>query len=468
MKRILPLLTLCGMAAAALTNSCQDSQGEVGAALVQGSLEILIDSNYTVTGRSIRNERVQSRTTTQLLGAIKAQNYGTLRSDYVTQMLPTNLIDTIGIDASAIDSVKLLLVFDKDGYVGDSLTPIGVNVYPLNASLPYPIYSNESPAPYYNPADKIGSAAFSAAGYNDTVAGSDYRYAYISLPKQSGIDFFNKFVEDPALFSNPTRFAKEYCRGFYVEAAFGSGRVTRITDTRWVMYYHRTYIAKDSLGVEYDSIVPAYGIYMAAAPEMVANSNITFTPDESIKKMAETDGKSILVSPAGYDVEVTFPIEEVIRSYRESGGDLSVINNLSFKIPARKISNDRGIGMPVNLLMVLSRDKDEFFAKNKLPDNVTSFNTAYSAADTGYVFSEMRAYMIDLLSKEKITPEDYTFTITPIALETENSSSSYYYYATQQTINAVTPMVAMPSMVELKLDSAEIKLSFSKRNLKNN
>lgn len=468
MKRILPLLTLALASTAAVsTYSCQDSQGEVGGSLVQGTVEIMVDSDFTVTGSSLANSRVQSRTTTQLLGAIRAKGYGTLRSDYVTQMLPTNLIDTVGIDASAVDSVKLLLVFDKDGFVGDSMAPIGVNVYPLNQMLPYPIYSDDSPAQYYDPAELLGSAAFSAAGYNDSIAGGDYRYVYVTLPRQTGVDFFNKFVEDPTLFSNPQRFCREYCQGFYVQAAFGSGRVTRITDTRWVLYYHKTYQAVDTLGQAYDSIVPAYGIYMAAAPEMVANSNIVFSPDDAVKQMVD-DGRAVAVTPAGYDVEVKFPIEEIIRRYKENAGDLSVINTLTFKVPARKVVNDRGIGMPVNMLMVLSREKDDFFAKNKLPDNVTSFNTTYSSADTAYVFSEMRAYLVEMLKKETLTPEDYTFTITPIAVETESSANSYYGQASSQTINAVTPMVAMPSMVELKLDKSEIKLSFSRRNLEKN
>lgn len=460
---------LGGLATAALTNSCQDAGGDVGGTLVDGSLQIQVDSSFTLVGKSVVNNRVQSRTTTQLLGAIKAHNYGILTSDYVTEMLPTNQIDTIGITAADIDSVKLLLVFDRGGYVGDSLVPIGVNVYPLSKELPYPIYSNESPAPFYNPADILGSAAFSAAGYNDSIASTSYRYVYVPLPLQSARDFYNKYIEDPSLFSNPQRFAKEFIHGFYVQAAFGSGRVTRITDTRWVMYYHKTYTATDSLGVEYDSIAPTYGIYMASAPEMVANSHISFTPDAGLKQMTETDGRAMVVSPAGYDVEVDFPIEDIIKSYRDGAGDLSVINTLTLKIPACKVENDRGIGMPTNLLMVLSKEKDEFFAKNKLPDNVTSFRTAYSYTDTGYVFSEMRGYLMEMLTKETITPEDYKFTITPIALETEtSSSSSYYSYSSEATVNAVTPLVSMPSMVELKLDSAQIKLTFSKRNFRNN
>lgn len=473
MKRLIPLLMLAGASASIFTNSCQSDTAidNVGGGLVPGSVDIVIDSSFTLSGQSVVNSRVQSRTTTQLLGAIKADNYGILRSDYVVQMLPTNLIDTVGLSAADIDSVKLLLVFDKDGFVGDSLAPIGINLYSLDKLLPYPIYSNESAEGFYNPANLMGSAAFSAAGYDDSIAGSSYRFVYVPMPIQFGRDFFNKFVEDPQLFSDPERFTKEFFKGFYVKHAFGSGRVTRITDTRWLMYYHRTYEATDSNGVAYDSIVPQYGIYMAAAPEMVGNSNIKFQPSKSIEDSLAL-GQKLIVSPCGYDVELKFPVEDIIRSYRAGSGDLSVVNTLSFKLPARMIKNDQGIGMPANVLLVLSNEKDEFFAKNKLPDDVTSFYATYSASDSAYVFNDMRAYLMKMLEKETLTPDDYTFTVTPIALETEtSSSSSYYYYYTSSsstTINAITPMVAMPSIVRLELDKAKIKLTYSKRNIKNN
>lgn len=470
MKRLIPLLMLAGASASIFTNSCQSDTAvdNVGGALVSGSVDIVIDSSFILSGESVVNSRVQSRTTTQLLGSIKADNYGTLRSDYVVQMLPTNLIDTAGLTAADIDSVKLLLVFDKDGFVGDSLASIGINLYSLDKLLPYPIYSNESAEGFYNPSDLMGSAAFSAVGYNDSVAGSKYRFVYIPMPVKFGRDFFNKFKEDPQLFSDPTRFTKDFFKGFYVKHAFGSGRVTRITDTRWLMYYHRTYEATDSNGVAYDSIVPQYGIYMAAAPEMIGNSNIKFQAAKSIEDSLAL-GQKLIVSPCGYDVEIKFPTEEIIKSYRSGGGDLSVVNNLTLKIPVRSIKNDQGIGMPANVLLVLSNEKDDFFAKNKLPDDVTSFRAEYSSADTAYVFSDMRAYLMKMLEKETLSPEDYTFTITPIALETEtSSSSSYYYTSSTPTVNAITPMVAMPSIVKLKLDEAKIKLTYSKRNIKNN
>ena len=153
MKRIIPMIMSVALSAGFMFQSCQDTPDTVGGALVPDRIAVVVDSSFTLDGRSVVNTKVQSRTTTQLLGAIKAKNYGVLSSDYVTQMFPSNAIDTVGIDVNHldqyIDSVKLLLIFDKGGFIGDSIAPLGIQVYELDKSLPYPIYSNESPEGYY-------------------------------------------------------------------------------------------------------------------------------------------------------------------------------------------------------------------------------------------------------------------------------------------------------------------------------
>lgn len=469
MKRIIPMIMSVALSAGFMFQSCQDTPDTVGGALVPDRIAVVVDSSFTLDGRSVVNTKVQSRTTTQLLGAIKAKNYGVLSSDYVTQMFPSNAIDTVGIDVNHldqyIDSVKLLLIFDKGGFIGDSIAPLGIQVYELDKSLPYPIYSNESPEGYYDPSRMLGNAAYTASGIgiNDTIAGYGYRYIYVPLPREMGYDVFRKFKQDPPLFSDPQRFASEFFKGFYVKSSFGSGRVTRITYTRWVMYYHRTERIANSQGVEVDSVRNYASVYMASAPEVVANSHIQLSLDASVEQMV-ADGHKLIVSPAGRDVEIDFPAGEILSAYHDEAGDRSVINSLIMSIPGREVDNDKGIGMPKNLLMVLSSKKDDFFAQNKLPDDVTSFYGVYNTTDSVYEFSNMRSYLVDLLQKEELKPEDYVFTLTPISLETESSSN--YTSGSSTQINAITPMVSLPSMVDMKLGDAKIKLTFSRQNVK--
>jgi hypothetical protein len=200
---------------------------------------------------------------------------------------------------------------------------------------------------------------------------------------------------------------------------------------------------------------------MASAPEVVSNTNINFKMAQGLDDLANA-GHALIVTPAGRDVEITFPIKDVINSYRSQSGNLAVLNSLEFSVPADSIANGRGIEVPTTLLMVLSKNKEQFFADNDLPDDVLSFYGTYSSTDNEYVFDNMRSYMLEMMELgNDLTEEDYTFTLTPVTLITESSS-----YTTSTTTSGIAPTMSLPSMVDLKLDEAKIKLTFSRQNVK--
>ncbi|MDE6535643.1 MAG: DUF4270 domain-containing protein [Muribaculaceae bacterium] len=449
-------------------SACQSdsvSVSDPGSSLVTNKVEVLIDSSFTVTTSTIVSGPVQSRTTTQLLGAIHAKEFGTLRSDFVAQMFPSNSIETEDITP---DSLKLQLVFEKTAFVGDSLAPIGIEVYPLVKQLPSPIYSNYDPTAEraYDAKKMLGSASFTAVGVsvNDTVAANPYRFAYVPMPDELMDGILAKYKSDPSLFNDPYAF-QDFFPGVYVRHSFGSGRVTRISNCRMVFYYHKTYKVTNAQGEETDSISKLYNYFMAMAPELVSNSCIDYQIAPELTSMVN-NGKTIVAAPAGYDVKLTFPIEAIINKIRSSEqGALSVINTLTFSMPAEVIKSDRGINPPEYLLLVLSNKKGEFFAKNQLPDNKTSFVGTYNANTKTYSFGDMREYLIEMLDKEEpLTADDYTFTLTPISMVTETSQSSYYYSgSTTSILSGITPMIAMPAMVELLPAKAKIKLTFSRQ-----
>lgn len=447
-----------------------------GSSLVQDQFVIEISDTFTVQAKSILNPRVQSRTTTQLLGAIDAPTYGTLRADYVAQLFPSNNIDITGV---TLDSVKLQLVFEKDGFVGDSIVPIGFEVFPLSDTLPYPIYSNfptdtrYATTGFYNPNpaadDCHGVGIFTAVGgaISTEAAASKYRFAYANLPLEFGLKILDAFT-NPAtrpLFSAPDEFAAKIFPGVYVRTTFGSGRVTRITDTRLLMYYQKRSMIENDKGVLVDSLQHLYSYYMTSAPEVPSNTCIDLQMARSLTDMADA-GRAIIVSPAGRDVELRFPIESVISAYNKAtASTLSLINTMTFSIPADSIVNGRGINAPTYLLMVLSKDKDKFFAANQLPDDVTSFTAQLNANTMTYDFGNMREYLMEMIAKDRLTAEDFTFTLTPVSMVMDDASSSYYS-TSSSTLSGMSPMVAMPSMVELKPKDAKITLTFSKQQLK--
>ena len=190
--------------------SCEDSSS-IGTSITQEEVEIIVDSSFTVNGSTIYSEKIQSRTLTQLLGKINAQGFGYLTSDVVTQFMPADKFDTTNINASNIDSIKLLLQIPNGGYIGDSIAPMGLKVYRLNKQLPSPIYSNFDPKGYYSELDLLGSTTYSANALaaSDSLKKLPFRTITIDLPIDLGREFFNKYKEYGALLNDGTITAKQ-------------------------------------------------------------------------------------------------------------------------------------------------------------------------------------------------------------------------------------------------------------------
>ncbi len=439
--------------------ACEESS-TIGSSIIQEEVEIVVDSSFTVSGKSVINNKVQSRTVTQLLGKLEAKEYGNLYSDVVTQFMPAGAIDTTGITADNIDSIKMVMYIPVGGFVGDSITPMGFNVYRLNKQLPSPIYSDFNPTDYYSEDDLLASKIYTvnALGETDSVAELSYRNIYIDMPLELGKDLYNQYINDPASYLIPMDFAK-YFPGIYIKNTFGSGRVARISGTEIKLYYHRTEPIEDT---DRDTTYNEIGTYFAVTPEIITNNNIQLALSDELKTMAE-NGDNIIVAPAGMDVEIKFPTNDILNFYRENGGDLTVINSLSFEIPAEEIANDYDITIPPYLMLILSSEKDKFFANSKITDDKTSFYAAYDEVNKKYSFTGLRQYLIDMRDKGELTDEDVTFTLTPVSITTESYSS--YYSSSSAYINEIVPYVQAPAMVKLNLDEAKIKLTFSKQTI---
>lgn len=441
--------------------ACEDDS-TIGESIIQDEIEIVIDSTFTVTGHSVASPKVQSRTITQLLGVINAKGFGSLRSDVVTQFMPTVDMDTTGVTVDDIDSIKLVLRIANGGYTGDSIVPMGLKVYQLDKQLPSPIYSDFSPEDYYSPQSEIGSAVYTATalGMSDSIAELSYRSVEVMLPLELGKKFFTRYKTNPETFSTPSAFA-EWFPGLYIANSYGAGRVMHFKSTDMRIYYRQHDVVD-----EQDTTYYKTGVYFAVTPEIVTNNNIEMSISPDIQSRVD-DGESIILAPAGLDVEVEFPVRDIIARYRENKGLISVINTLSFEIPVEKVTNDYGINPPPYLLMVQSSKKDEFFANNDITDSKTSFYATYNSSTGKYTFTGMRDYIIDLLNKDVITDEDVMFTLTPVNVSTESSSSSSYYYSTSTTqyLTGVYPYVDSPAMVKLLFDKAKIKFTYSKQSL---
>lgn len=458
MKKL--IYTFLTAAAISIAVSCNDGS-TIGNSIVDESVVIVVDSDFTITGSSQPNPVVQSRTLSQLIGSIEARGFGNIYSDFVGQFMPSLALDTTDIVGEQVDSVKLFMQMARGAYVGDSLAPMGLTVYRLTKDLPYPIYSDFNPEGYYDPADKLCETVYTASSINepDSVKKLAVVYTSMKMPRELGIELLEAYKANPGAFADPAVFAKDIFKGIYIRSSYGSGRISDFTTTSIRFYFHKSIYNTDS--ARYDTT--AYvGDYFAVTPEVVVNNNIRYTVAPELKALAD-GGENIIAAPAGYEVEMRFPAPELIASYRKSTGKRQVLNTLTCRIPVEAIDNDYDIAPPPYVLMILKNKKDEFFAKNSLTDNISSFYAAYDTVNKCYDFSSMRDYLLDLLEKEEITEEDYTFVLTPVQVNLEASASSGYY-STSYVVSSIVPYVSKPAMAKISLDKAKIKLTFSSNN----
>lgn len=451
--------------------ACEDEVSNIGESITSGSVTINVDSAaFNFPSQTVDAMHIDARSTNNLLGHISVPEYGELSASYVTQLLAAaqmNIPDSIGVDR--VDSVRLELLTPRSSSIGDTLAPQQFKAYTLTKSLPEDIRSNFNPTGYYDSAKPIATKNYtlSLIALSDS-AFKNKRVIPIStpLPKVWGTELFTAYRNDPSAFEWPTTLNK-YFKGFYFEPSFGRGAIANIGATEIMLYYHhyvtRTVVENEE-SVQRQVTIKDSVCLMASGPEVLSSSIFKYKPSQNILD-AIAAGKQIITAPLGYHVSFKFPVKQLLEEYWSSDVNLLMINNLTLSIPAETIDNDYGIVPPPDLLMILRKDVEDFFANGKVPDNKTSFRGTYSSTDGRYDFSTMRQYIVDLKNKkEPITDADVDFILIPVEMSTEVVNN--YDGSTTTYITGCTPYLVRPAMVELHTDKAQVVFTFTQQLMK--
>jgi len=448
--------------------SCTDET--IGVSITDSVSSIIEDSSFVITGHSVRNDRVQMRTSTKMLGTLQADGYGELSAEAVTSWMPAVGIDTTGTSAAMIDSCRLKLRMPyRNGYTGDSLAPMRLNVYRLHQALPSPIYSDFDPTGYYDSDDLLATESYSpTSGWTEVntsyVTGSaqhdTVRVLSIPMPVELGRELFDAFKADPTLFASPKRFV-DFFPGIYISNSYGSGHVVNIKATELDVYYRQHGTKSDGTDTIYSGKCQSY---LASTPEVVSNNIIRFDIDDAITSMVN-QGEALIVAPAGYEVQVRFPIQDIIDRYMANiGNNQSVINQLSLTLPVSVPETEYNIQPPSHLLMVKTSKKDSFINGDSLTNNKDSFYAVYDAKTKTYNFTGLRNYVLNIINNQGgiATEDDINFTITPVDVTNYTYQQSYYTGVTT-VVTKISPMVSRPAIARLLLDKAKIKITYSKQ-----
>jgi hypothetical protein len=466
-RMILAAVVLLGL------HSCTDET--IGVSITDSVSSIIEDSSFVITGHSVLNDRVQMRTTTKMLGNLNAAGFGSLTASAVTMWMPSSKIDTTRLTIGSIDSCRLKLRLpNTGGYTGNAQAPMRMEVYRLNKPLPSPIFSDFDPTDYYDSSDLLASESYSptsgwlevsTATYSGTTTtGDTVRVISVPMPLSLAHEIYNAYLADPSRFLNPKDFADIF-PGIYITNSYGSGHVLNIKSTELDVFYHRHCVVNDT--TEVDSTYSQ--TYLASTPEVVSDNIIHYDIDDAVKQMVNA-GQAIIAAPAGYEVQLRFPVQDIIDKYKANvGTNQAIINKLSLELPVSVPETEYNIQPPTYLLMVKTSKKYDFINGDSLVNNKDSFYATYDATTRSYVFSGLRDYVINIINNQGgiASEDDFNFTVTPVDVTTYTypQNYNYYYYGSTTTsvVTKISPMVTRPAIVRLLLDKAKIKMTYSKQ-----
>lgn len=467
--KIKRLLTLCAGAALMLA-SCQDDVSTIGGSLTAGEVTITADSiTVDISSECVYVDSFDGRNITKLLGRINVPEYGSLSCSFVSQLMSAtqmNIPDSI--TASDVDSLRLVLSVPRGMLTGDSLAPQQLKVYRLTRQLPADISSTFNPEGYYDPSSPLGSRSYTVSNIakgDSALKREAFVRIPVMMPLELGREFFNRYRENDAVFQWPASF-NEYFPGIYVEQNFGNGCIANVSKAEMYTYWHRmgtkTELQPDSTYADVQYVQRDSICLMAYQPEVLASNVVEYKVSDYIKGLV-ADGGKVITTPGGYMVSLNFPVRMLIDQFRKSGSSLSLVSSLKFHIPAEVISNDYGLTVAPNLLMIKKSEYDDFFAQNKIPDGKTSFYAAYDSDSGTYQFNSMRTYFMNVLEADEkgelVEGGEAEFVLVPVSVKTESVTG--YDGSVTTYVTRCQPYIEKPTMTLLHPERAVIMFTYS-------
>jgi hypothetical protein len=342
-----------------------------------------------------------------------------------------------------IDSVDLSIGYDRGGWIGDSLAPMHVKVYPIVKELERNFYTNSDPGDYADLQNPLGEQTYTPRNLNisDSIwnlPSTDYNYyAYprvkVSMPTELGQKFYDETVLRPSTFDTQQSFNR-FFPGLYVTNTFGSGNILVVNNT--VLTIHYRYLTENSSGVV-DSVVNTSEVFIVT-PEVIQLNNFKNTDISHL--LEPSNDYTYLKTPAGIFTRLTIPTKEIMS--RINGRRVSSFN-LSLK--AMPQEEWKYVLTPPSYLLMLPEDSlADFFKEGKMHNSVTSFVSSQYSSLT-YNFGNIAPLLRYLMANDP-EREEMHFLLIPVELSLQTASDNTQY------ITAINNYLK-PSAVQLRKSS---------------
>lgn len=451
--------------------ACEEETPTIGTGIAQGEVEINIDTFYfekSSYAKAVALENFDARTGNLLIGNIDAKEYGNLNCSFVSRLMcsPNLEIADSLLLPERVDSCKLIMGAVRNEIYGDSLAPQKLSVFLLDKQLPSDINNTFDPEGYYNPSEAIGIKSYTVSNIASTDSmffEGSYVEIDVDLDKSFGEEIFDRYRNTPEIFQWPQTMAENFIPGLYVKQTFGKGCVANIYQMFVSVFYHSKELVttvNDGDTITELKNVPYYTVPFTTAPEVLSSNKVSFVPSENVVATNSTDdGRCLITTPGGYIAKFDFPAQTIIDRYKEKNIHLSTVNDLYLYIPAETIETSYNISNAENLLLLKASEYPSFFNNNKLPDDKVAFTGTYDSVNERYVFTSLRSYIVELLGKDQLTPEDTEFVIVPVEITSETNNS--YYGSSSTYVTKCVPLTYKPTMTLLNTAEAMVTFSFS-------
>jgi len=451
--------------------ACNDTIGRVGLSTQPDEDKVSVfDTTVIISAKTIEVDSLYAKTPNGFLGEFYDPSYGSIKSSYICQYYPSvgfPYLDSI-VD-NKIDSVRLTVAYSA--YIGDTLAPMEVTIYPVIKPLDKNYYTNENPEDYCDMNHPLAKYGYTARNMNlsDSIL-QDWRtnygyYSYLSipLPVQIGQDYLDKVMNNEL--TSVDDFLN-YFPGTYITTTYGTGCLLPVDMTQIFLYYTR----KTSTLMDYNGNYDSTGYVVSSAAFTVTKEIIQLNKFENKNPAfltANDTAKTYLKSPAGVFTELTIPVKEIVKGIGKKKFSSVTLSlkayppddwNYSLQFPGMTTSmvpasTDNTTGNSAKLLLIEPDSVPNFFEMKKSADGQTTFTTQFNTSTYSYNFNNIANLVQNAI--DKAPDKDLTLWLIPVMttwIQQTASDGSYVY------TDYMTSHYLYPSGVTLMKGSDNLKV----------
>ena len=422
--------------------ACEDSIGRVGLGSRPDEDKVnVFDTTVFIGARTIEVDSLYAKTTNGLLGEFYDPTYGNIKSSYMCQFYPAvgfPYLDSI-VD-NRIDSVKLNVYFYS--YIGDSVAPMEISVYPVVKPLKTNYYTNTDPKDYCDMNHPMGKYSYTARNFTisdslkQAMEANGYPYFIsIPLPAKFGQDYLDKVMNNEL---KTVDAFLDFFPGVYLTTTYGTGNLLAVNMTDIILYYQLNKTYQDAEGNDSVAQVPASAAFIVTKEVIQLNKFENKNPADFFNSNSE---KMYLKTPAGVFTELTIPIKEIVKGigrmkFSSVGLYLKAYpaDDWAYKLPfpgTPTATSGVTSGSSAKLLLIEPDSVKNFFEMKKVADGQTSYTTQFNSSTYTYNFSNIANVVQNAI--DKAPDKDLKLWVIPVQttwVQDSNYGTIYDYLTT--------------------------------------